>query len=525
MYIEAKEFYPTPKKLLEKITVGVKWREIKSVLEPSAGKGDVAEFVQEQMKRYYTESDIDCIEMEPDLCHILAGKGFRIVADDFLKFHTFKKYDLIIMNPPFSNGDEHLLKALEMQQNGGSILCILNAETIRNPYTNRRKDLCRKLDELNAQIEYFEDEFVSAENPCGVEIAVIKVFIPQKIIKSKIYEELRKKSYQEMPQQEQSLVSKDFIRNAIAHYNLEVEAGIHLIQEYKAMSPYLLNKLKDKTYSRPILEMKLGNNQDLSTNDYVKRVRYKYWSALFNDHRFTGNMTSNLLQSYQEQVDELQNYDFSYWNIKTVQERMSKQLVDGIEDCIIRLFDELSYQYSYESELSKNIHYYNGWKTNKCWIINKKVILPWMNAFSQWDGSFQPNYEVKKKLSDIEKALNYLDGGLTDARDLDECLRAAVKSGQTKKIELKYFYVTFYKKGTCHIEFKNEELLKKLNIFGGQQKRWLPPAYGRKKYNEMTTEEKEVVDSFEGETTYNEVMCNTEYYIYNPQKLPMLEVS
>ena len=78
-----------------------------------------------------------------------------------------------------------MLKALEMQQNGGSILCILNAETIRNPYTNRRKDLCRKLDELNAQIEYFEDEFVSAENPCGVEIAVIKVCIPQKTMESK----------------------------------------------------------------------------------------------------------------------------------------------------------------------------------------------------------------------------------------------------------------------------------------------------------------------------------------------------
>lgn len=291
------------------------------------------------------------------------------------------------------------------------------------------------------------------------------------------------------------------------------------------MSPYILNSLKENTYNRPILEMKLGNNQDLSTNDYVKRVRYKYWSALFNDHRFTGNMTSNLLQSYQEQVHELQNYDFSYWNIKTVQERMSRELVSGIEECIIKLFDKLSYQYSYESELSKNIHYYNGWKTNKCWIINKRVILPWMNAFSSWSGSFDPGYEVKKKLCDIEKALNYLDGGLTDGRDLDECLRAAVKSGQTKKIELKYFYVTFYKKGTCHIEFKNEELLKKLNIFGGQQKRWLPPAYGRKKYNEMTTEEKEVVDSFEGETTYNEVMCNTEYYIYNPQKLPMLEVS
>ena len=35
------------------------------------------------------------------------------------------------MNPPFSNGDKHLLKALKMQEKGGAIICLLNAETIR----------------------------------------------------------------------------------------------------------------------------------------------------------------------------------------------------------------------------------------------------------------------------------------------------------------------------------------------------------------------------------------------------------
>ena len=44
---------------------------------------------------------------------------------------------------------------------------------------------------------------------------------------------------------------------------------------------------------------------------------------------------------------------------------MSRNLVKGVEDCIIKLFDELFYQHSYDNDLSKNIHYYNGWKTNK----------------------------------------------------------------------------------------------------------------------------------------------------------------
>ena len=141
-----------------------------------------------------------------------------------------------------------------------------------------------------------------------------------------------------------------------------------------------------------------------------------------------------------------------------------------------------------------------------------------MDAFSIWSGKFDPNYQIKSQLADIEKALNYLDGGLTDGRDMELCLRAAAETGQTRKIQLKYFYVTFYKKGTCHIEFTNEDLLKKLNIFGSQQKKWLPPGYGKKTYDEMLSEEKVVIDEFEGKDNYADTLQKQDYFIYNPAK-------
>ena len=123
------EFYPTPKTLLDKIFAGVNWREIETVLEPSAGKGDMASYIREQYRKAsYQDADIDCIEQDSNLAHILKGEGFPVIHDDFLKFHTGKQYDLIAMNPPFSNGDEHLLKALDLQKHGGYIICILNAD-------------------------------------------------------------------------------------------------------------------------------------------------------------------------------------------------------------------------------------------------------------------------------------------------------------------------------------------------------------------------------------------------------------
>lgn len=333
-----------------------------------------------------------------------------------------------------------------------------------------------------------------------------------------IFESLNKKTYHENSIKDiTDLAPKDFVKAAVQKYNIEVEAGIKLISEYKAMIPNILTDLKDSVYNEPIIEMKIKNKQ-LTINSFVEEVRRKYWTTLFNNPKFTGNMTSNLANTYYNQVKKLIKYDFSEYNIRTIQIEMSKNLISGIENCIIELFDKLSYEHAYSDEYKRNIHYYNGWKTNKAWYINKKVILPYMNAFSEWSGKFEPSYMVKKQLADIEKALNYLDGGLTDGTDLENCLKLAEEIGQTRNIRLKYFYVTFYKKGTCHIEFTNLDLLKKLNIFGSQQKRWLPPAYGKKKYEEMQPDEKIIIDEFEGKEEYDKTLKMQDYFLYNPGK-------
>lgn len=526
------EFYPTPKELLDKITAGMDWKYVYSILEPSAGKGDIADYVKKKWKdehwRTVKEPDIDCIEIDPELRHILKGKEYHVVHNDFLTFRTYKKYDLIIMNPPFSNGASHLAKALEMQKNGGSVICILNAETVKNPYTNERKALVHTLEEYNADITYMQHEFSTAERKTDVEIAVIKVSISEKENVSVFFEEMKKKHYAEARETDNNeLILNDYIQAAIQQYNIELDAGISLIKEYYAMKPYILRSLdKDNEYNDCILNLSLSSgsrsSDSVSINEFVEKVRMKYWNALFRNPKFTANMTSNLVSEYLSKVDELKNYDFSLYNIKEIQMQMSNNLITGIEQCIIDLFDELSHKHSWYAECDHNIHYYNGWKTNKSWIINKKVIIP-LNAFSSWSGQFNPNYDVTSKLSDIEKALNYLDGGLTENVDMFMCLRHAKETGQTKKIQLKYFTVTFYKKGTCHIEFTNLELLKKLNIFGSQKKGWLPPGYGKTSYDDMDNESQDVINEFEGKKEYEETLSNSGYYMFDAKDIPLIE--
>lgn len=520
------EFYPTPKSLLNKIFDGVDWKQVDTILEPSAGKGDIIEFIQnsEEANRYHHNFEIDCIEKDPNLQAVLKQKGFRLVHDDFFTFHTWKQYDLIVMNPPFSCGDKHLLNALKLQEDGGNVICILNAETLKNPYSVTRQALALRLEDLHANVSYMQNEFVSAERKTSVEIAVVKVSIPKKERDSRIFSELResKQMSEQTVQEQTSLAENDYIKAAVKQFELETEAGIRLIREYQAMKPYMLRSLSGgnlaKNDSILYLTMDKYNpcSPEVTENEFLKVVRLKYWTSIFNDSRFTGHMTSNLLSEYRTQIDKLADYDFSCFNIKTIQADIAIKLVKGVEECIVKLFDELSFQYSYSDELGRNIHYYNGWKTNKAWIINKKVILPWMNAWGRFNGLYDPaSYEIIEKLADIEKALDYLSGSSGNERGIHETLHEAEKIGQTKKIPLKYFTVTFYKKGTRHIEFTNLELLKKLNIFGSQQKGWLPPAYGKKSYSDMDEEEKKVIDEFEGVESYMETMTNSDYYLYS----------
>lgn len=140
-----------------------------------------------------TEEELAELEKLTRTCDTLDYGMVRLVADDFLTFRTAKKYDLIVMNPPFADGAAHLEKAIAMQkQYGGKIRCVLNAETIRNPYTMQRQMLAKALDKLGAEIRYMEDGFVDAERETAVEVALISIDIPAPEFQSDIFERMAK---------------------------------------------------------------------------------------------------------------------------------------------------------------------------------------------------------------------------------------------------------------------------------------------------------------------------------------------
>lgn len=516
-------FYPTPIKISARMLEGIRWDYVSTILEPSAGKGDLADAINQWYRAHRSRwrsdlisADIDCIEVDPNLRAILKDKGYRVVHDDFLTYSTMKQYSLIIMNPPFEVGAKHILKAIQLLQDGGQLIALCNAETLKNPYTNERNRLLRILTEHEAQIEYISDGFTNAERKTDVEIALIRFKMPETELSHLILDHLMPAhKYVDLPEEEaQALTKADFVEAILDRYNFEVETAVHLIQETEACQKVLNQPVvsKDTAYAGSPFELNMSRNTKANVNDAVKRIRKKYWAALFTAPQFMEQLTSNLRDQLTKRVEELAEYEFSKFNILEIMVQMNGHINEGVEKTIMDLFDDWTRKWHYD-ENSQNRHYFDGWKTNDAFAVNKKVIIP-LYTFSTWSGDFDLGYEARQKLGDIEKVFNYLDGGRTLDIPLQDVFDKAYKEKQTKNVETKYFFITFYKKGTCHLVFKDMNILARFNIFAARGKNWLPPSFGKKKYKDMTAEEQKVAESFMGTAEkYDKVVEYAHYFL------------
>lgn len=553
---ENEEFYPTPISVLDMMfskfksnckQKGMTWEYQRfDVLEPSAGKGNILDYYKDKVADCYCPA-VDAIESDQNLRLILKGnENCNLIWDNFLTFRTEKHYDLIVMNPPFSNGAKHLLKAIELAENNGGdtiIMCLLNAETLLNPYTNERKALSVKLSKLHADIEIIEGAFAEAERSTDVKVAFVFLDVPKKLNSSMFLDKLeRAKEYEgtETPEPTEIVTAENYIEQMIAFYDREVDLCSAFLNEYFSIVPFIrtvmakdfepsedyYNGLKEKagTFNKyeydetPVLRVKVGKHdveKYKDINKAIEMIRYKYWDYLFHNEEFTKLLTSDMRQELYNTVSKMKVYDFNAHNIKVVQEQFITDLLNNLEETIIRLFEELTCKHTY-FEGSDNIHYYNGWKSNKAHKLNKKVVIPMYGVFNEWEYSseFFRCYELTHKIEDIEKVFNYLSDGTTAGQSVDTVVYWADKQHKNRNLHFKYFDANIFKKGTCHLKFTDEAVVDALNIYVGKHKGWLPPSYGKVKYDDMTAEEQAVVDDFQGREEYEKVLANPDKYLF-----------
>lgn len=98
--------------------------------------------------------------------------GAKIIGYDFLQVSSLATVSNLIMNPPFQQGCAHVLHAWDVLYDA-ELVAIINAETIRNPFSQDRQRLC-SLIECHGSVEFLQDEFTDeVERTTSVEIALI----------------------------------------------------------------------------------------------------------------------------------------------------------------------------------------------------------------------------------------------------------------------------------------------------------------------------------------------------------------
>jgi len=520
-------FYPTPPLLASRMISKLKGRP-KRVLEPSAGKGDIVKAIVSRFS-HTSQPEVSCIEIDPVLQATLRGDGHRLIDTDFLAYSGADKFDAIIANPPFDAGDLHLLKAIEIMYRG-EIVFLLNAETLRNPHTNTRKLLARKLEELGASIEYLPNQFAGAERRTGVEVALIHIQIDQSV-SDDLFAGVDDFSARctEKVEEKHELSTGRTLEELVADYNEVVRVGTETVvafyRNFKKVGGFL--RMTDA-----VEKLRISSSSDVTgmmqdaVNKLLIDVRACFWRKTLDLKEVRNRLTTKKAAEFEHAMADRCYMDFTESNVRQFVLNLMDSYEQTLTDAIVDIFDLFTVRHCWGESgvLEKNVHYFNGWKTNKSFKVGRRVVVPirggcCSTAFFDY-GRWQLAYQAKDQLRDIDLVASYFSGlrdytseapnvafsankhYLSMSAALMAAFSAGSKADRHSGIEAGHFTVTVHKKGTIHITFNDEDVLRRFNFIACRGKGWLPCDYGKKRYQELSAPERAVVDAFEGERSY-----------------------
>jgi len=492
------EFFPTPRKvvdqMLEPYLVRGNLPADLAILEPSAGKGDIAErldMLRNGRHPYSSSAEgIHCLEANFDLQAILREKGFAVVGDDFLSFTgEAYLYDLIVMNPPFSQGARHLLHAWEILRRG-DIVCLLNRETIDNPYTQERQ-LLAGLIEVHGSVENVGTPFALAERKTNVEVCIVRLTKNEDIGIDGLFNEAE---FQRCvtPGNDVPLINENQVahRNAIRRmtdaYNATLESFAGAAKAMRELTFYggdfISNRgtedVKDFFFKAISSSKGLisGNKAEFSGwfrgayNEFAEQVRAAAWNRVFQQTEMARFMTKKVREEFRALQKRKQTTEFTEENIMAFIQTLLQNSDKIAQSAVSEAFDLMTRFHE------ENRVHIEGWKTNDAWRVKKKFILPYVVSH-EW-GRFQVSFRSEECLSDIDRGIALLEGKPFDRiKTIHNAIREAIANGETT-CESEFFTIKFYKKGTAHFQFKDAGVWERFNVAACEGKNWLPGVKG-----------------------------------------------
>ncbi|MEM9991305.1 MAG: DUF4942 domain-containing protein [Bacteroidota bacterium] len=450
----------------------------KTILEPSAGKGDVLDYIKNEVADARKPRAMYCIEQNPDLQAILREKNYDVIGDDFLSFESPYTFDLIVMNPPFDAGAKHLLKAWEISQ-GGDIVCLLNAETYHNPYTKERELLKTIIDE-HGTIEELGNCFSTSERKTNVNVILVR--LSKQFKKSFEFEndpfDLEDNPYLEFPEDIEG--NQVEVLDVLQAYENRYKGAVEAFKNLKLAISKFQYYTKNVFIPDYVMDDYLKLAREHSINPFVRKFNEACWQRILSESKFERFLTTNVRRSFTDKFSHQQKLAFTKANMVTLFQVLWQNKEDILESCIEDVFDIMTY-YHHENRMV-----IEGWKTNDAWRVNRKVILPHIVSYGKYMSapdlkSYGDKFSLnwKSELEDIDRCMCYIDARayertLTVSQTLKQHFDnvGRIRTGETfdKECESTYFKLRFFKKGTVHLTFKDRYLWQEFNYRAAQRK-------------------------------------------------------
>ncbi len=447
------EFYPTPSHVIELMCEGLKI-EGKTILEPSAGKGDIVNYLKAQ------GANVLSCETNKDLQTILKSKC-DLIGEDFLKLesHQISHIQAIVMNPPFSNADKHILHAYNIAPAGCKIISLCNIETVKNTRYSSRQELTSIIDNFG-QWQDIGNCFEEAERQTSVNVALVTI----NKAGSEQSAEFEGFYTDEEPEQEQfnGLMPYNFVRDLVNRY----------IGAVKIYNELLTVKSRLNAMTSSFFNGDIGIQTNHSYNSYKKELQKSGWNFIFNKMEMNKFVTRGLREDINKFVEQQQNIPFTMKNIYRMLEIVHGTREQRLDKAILEAFDRVTERHH------ENRHNVKGWKTNLHFLVGKKFILPYMISPAREYGYTTDVYTSLKSsydgiIPDLEKALCFVTGEPYETKETIEGKEVktylnTVSNSINRNIYGEWYNSHFfkykgYKNGNMHFEFISDEVWGQFN--------------------------------------------------------------
>ncbi|SNR90154.1 class I SAM-dependent methyltransferase [Hymenobacter mucosus] len=472
-----------------------------TICDPQAGSGKILDWIEEHLRRTHNghwssySKNLYACEIDQELKAMLQGKNYKVIADDFLGYEGGHQFDLLVMNPPFSCADKHILHAFKTVAPGGHVVTILNSETIRNPFTETRQ-LLAKLIADHGSVEELGQVFLAeeAERKTDVHVSLVRLQRPAERdpLDFDFHSGKRGRTHSGPELTEDTFADavalQDVIGNMMVGYEQAQEAFVDYMRARRTLQFYGSQLV---SYQQDILDVaneaiKSSPNKRAVYNEFCDNLNQSAWHVVLDKVNIQKYMTNQVRKDF-ERYGRAQGYmQFCKENVASLVEMVFENRTTILDKAVVAVFDIFT---SYHKE---NRVHVEGWKSNDKFKANRKLVLPNWVRWDDWStardlktyGSrFNINSHCGSHYSDIDKVMCYLTG-----ENYDTCytIERALKtrfdrlgkvypgSSFDNDCESQFFNLRFFKKGTLHIEFKEEMLWQEFNLRACAGKQWLP---------------------------------------------------